>query len=54
MFLIATRNMRPDQAMEFIQERRPIAFRPAANFQQAIEGFYTSFQKDIMPNIIDT
>ena len=48
MFLIATRNMRPDQAIEYIQERRPVAFRPSPNFGPAIEGFYTSYQRDIV------
>ena len=52
MFLMATRNMTPDQAMEYIQERRPVAFRPSANFGPAIEGFYKSYQRDIAPNML--
>ena len=48
MFLIATKNMNPEDACRYIQERRPIAFRPQANFRQSIQGFYDSYQKDIV------
>lgn len=47
MFLIVAKNMNPQQAIEFIQSKRPIAFRPQANFNKSIEGFYTSYQNDI-------
>jgi hypothetical protein len=51
MFLMATRNMNPDQAIEFIRSKRSIAFRPWANFRPAIEGFYNSYQRDIAPTV---
>jgi hypothetical protein len=51
MFLMATRNMNPDQAIEFIRSKRGIAFRPWANFRPAIEGFYNSYQRDIAPTV---
>jgi len=51
LFLIASRNMSPDQAIQYIQERRSIAFRPWVNFRPAIEGFYKSYQKDISPMV---
>jgi hypothetical protein len=51
MFLMATRNMTPDQAIVYIRERRHIAFRPSANFLQSMEGFYSSYQRDIAPKI---
>jgi hypothetical protein len=51
LFLIATRNMNPQQAMEFIKSKRSVAFFPSANFQKAIEGFYSSYQKLITPKI---
>jgi protein-tyrosine phosphatase len=51
MFLIATKNMTPDQAISYIRARRPIAFRPSANFREAIEGFYRSYQRDIIPTM---
>ena len=51
MFLIATRNMNPQQAIDFIRDIRPIAFRPSANFLPAIEGFHHTFQRDFVPKI---
>jgi rhodanese-related sulfurtransferase len=51
MFLIVAKNMTPEQAIQYIQSKRPIAFRPNANFKQAIEGFYTSYQNDLNPQI---
>lgn len=51
MFLIVAKNMTPEQAMEYIQNKRPIAFRPNANFKDAIEGFYTSYQNDLVPQV---
>lgn len=51
LFLIATRNMNPKQAMDYIKSKRPIAFYPSPNFLKAIEGFYTSYQKFITPKL---
>jgi protein-tyrosine phosphatase len=51
MFLIATRNMTPEQAIAYIRQRRPIAFHPNANFRKSIEGFYMSYQRDIVPTM---
>jgi dual specificity phosphatase 12 len=45
LYLIATRNMTPDQAIEFLQSKRPIAFRPSANFRPALDAFYRAFQQ---------
>jgi protein-tyrosine phosphatase len=50
-FLMATRNMNPEQAISFIKSRRQIAFFPQANFGPAIQGFYNSYQRDISPMI---
>jgi hypothetical protein len=47
-FLIATKRLTADQAMNFIKERRPIAFFPLANFGKSIHGFEESFQKMLM------
>jgi rhodanese-related sulfurtransferase len=52
MYLIAAKGMRSDEAMAFIKERRPIAFRPSANFEKAIRGFETSFEKEIRPKLL--
>jgi hypothetical protein len=51
MFLIATKNMSPEEAIDFIRERRPIAFQPSPNFLRSIEGFYRSYQRDIVPQV---
>jgi hypothetical protein len=51
MFLMATRNMTPDEAIAFIRERRSIAFQPSANFYPSMEGFYRAYQRDIAPKI---
>ena len=45
MFLIAMAGLSHEQAMAFIQQRRPIAFLPSANFGAAIRGFEESLQK---------
>jgi len=47
MYMIATRNMNWEQTKNHIQLRRPVAFWHNANFEKAITGFYTSYQKDI-------
>jgi dual specificity phosphatase 12 len=51
LFLMASRNITPDQAIAFIRERRQIAFRPSANFLQSMESFYDSYQRDIAPKV---
>ena len=51
MYCIASQNASTDQAIEFIQSKRPIAFRPKANFEQSIRGFETAYNRDIRPNI---
>ena len=48
MFLIATKNMTPDQAYEFIKDKRPIAFQNSVNFRDAIESFHDSYERDIV------
>ena len=52
MFLIALKGFTPQEAISYIQERRPIAFRPFVNFRQAINSFYESYQKDISPRLL--
>ena len=53
LFLIATRNMTPDQAIHFIQNKRAIAFTPSANFGKSLERFYNSYQRDIAPAVMN-
>lgn len=48
LFLIATQRLTVEQAKEYIQQRRPIAFQPSANFEAAMRGFEDSFQKILL------
>jgi protein-tyrosine phosphatase len=54
MYLIATKGITTEEAVKFIQSKRPIAFRPAVNFEAAIRGFERLFDRDIRPNLIPT
>lgn len=45
MFIIAMSGLKSDQAMGYIQSKRPVAFFMNANFGQAIRGFEESLQK---------
>ena len=51
MFLMATRGLTVDESIAYIQARRPIAFRPNANFRPALESFYTTYQRDVVPQL---
>jgi hypothetical protein len=51
MYLIAMKNMTTDEAITFIQSKRPIAFRPEANFEKSIRNFETTFNRDIRPKL---
>ena len=48
MFLIGTQRITAEQAMAYIQKKRPIAFMPMANFAPAIRGFEGAVQKFLM------
>ena len=48
MFLIASMHISSDAAIEYIRERRPIAFMPMANFGPSIKGFEYSLQKILL------
>ena len=49
MTLIAMKGMTCQEAMEYIQKIRPIAFRPAANFEKSISTFEESYRHEILP-----
>ena len=51
MYLIAVQNITTDQAISFIQSKRPIAFRPEANFEKSIRGFEATFNRDVRPKL---
>jgi protein tyrosine/serine phosphatase len=51
MYLIAIKNLKYEDAMKYIREKRPIAFTPSANFLRSIQGFETAYNKEIRPNL---
>ena len=54
MYLIATRNMTTDEAIDFIKTKRPIAFHHTANFEKSIRGFEKSFAQEVRPRLNQT
>jgi protein tyrosine phosphatase len=53
MYLIAKYNMKTEEVIPFIKSKRGIVFMPLVNFNKAISGFERSYQKDIIPKLID-
>jgi len=51
MYLIAKRGMTWNQVVPFIQDIRPIAFRPAVNFKDSIISFDRSYREEILPKL---
>ena len=51
MYLIATKRMKTEEAIQYIKERRPIAFSPSANFLRSIQGFEREFDKSVRPSL---
>ncbi len=50
-FLICYHRIHATEAIQYIQARRPIAFRPSANFGRAIEAFDHRFHSELLPQI---
>jgi predicted protein tyrosine phosphatase len=51
MYMIATRGMSWEQAINYIQGIRPIAFRPGANFRDSLIEFDRSYHREILPKL---
>ncbi len=51
MTLIVLKHMTADEAMEYIRDRRPIAFTPAVNFEDSIRTFENYYYKTLLPSI---
>jgi len=49
MFLILQKQMRTEQAIQFIRSKRPVAFMPQPNFLESIRTFEDRYQKEILP-----
>jgi dual specificity phosphatase 12 len=51
MYLVASQNLQTEQAIAYLQSKRPIAFRPSANFERAIRGFEDAFNREVRPKL---
>ena len=51
MYLIAVAGMKTDDAIKYIQSKRPVAFTPAPNFEKAIRGFEKAYDTEIRPRL---
>ena len=53
MYLIAKYGMAKEQVIPFIKSKRSIAFWPYTNFDKAIQGVEESYQKNIIPKLMN-
>jgi dual specificity MAP kinase phosphatase len=53
MYLIATQRMKKEDAINFIRQKRSIAFSPFVNFDKAIQGFQNAYEKEVIPKLLD-
>jgi len=53
MYLIATKRMKKEDAINFIRQKRSIAFSPFVNFDKAIQGFQNAYEKEVIPKLLD-
>ena len=53
MYLIANKNMKKDDAIRYLKEKRPIVFRPFVNFNKAIQGFQNAYENEIIPKLLN-
>jgi len=52
MYLMAKNpGMKVEEAITYIQKRRPIAFTPGPNFLRAMKSFETTFDREIRPKL---
>ena len=51
MTLIVMKQMNPDQAIQFIKSKRPIAFFPSANFERSIRQFHRYYTDYLTPRL---
>ena len=54
MYLIAHNRMKIDEAISFLKDKRTIVFLPFPNFYDAIAGFQKSYEKNILPSLMDS
>lgn len=51
MILIATKGMTWQQAINYVQSIRPIAFRDQPNFKDSLIAFNQSYHREILPHL---
>ena len=51
MFLIAKRGLSWNQAVQYVQDIRPIAFRPSINFKDSLISFDKMYHEEILPRL---
>ena len=51
MYLIAKHGLSWNQAVQYIQDIRPIAFRPGVNFKESLTAFDKTYHEEILPKI---
>jgi len=54
MYLIARKRMKTDEAIAYLKDKRSIVFLPFPNFYDAIVGFQKSYEKHILPSLMDS
>jgi len=55
MYLIAkTPGMKVEDAILFVQKRRPIAFTPGPNFFKAMKAFEVAFDREVRPRLAES
>lgn len=52
MYLIAIKGFQVEEAVNYIKQRRPIAFTPGINFLKAIQGFESAYDKEVRPHLV--
>lgn len=53
MYLIATQKMKKEDAIQYIRDKRSIAFRPFVNFDKSIQGFQNSYEREVIPKLLN-
>jgi hypothetical protein len=55
MYLMAKNpGMKVEEAILYIQKRRPIAFTPGPNFLKAMKAFEVAFDREVRPHLVRT
>lgn len=52
MYLIANKRMKKEDAVNFIRQKRYIAFSPFVNFDRSIQGFQDTYEKEVLPKLL--